>query len=163
MPQSFRSLPTSLSSAYLCLGLGLLVLSSQCLPLSSNSLLSPLAGGLGLCTLGVHLVLEDLLALFLSLGSVDLWCVSMLILQSSSDIKHTCSTRARLCLNVLPLLRWYSSWYRCLSILPAARYLTSRRRRTRRRLIHRTWLFPLVSILCYAQDQLLLTLAFSHH
>ena len=24
--------------------------------------------------------------------------------------EHTCSTRARLCLKVLPLLRWYSSW-----------------------------------------------------
>jgi hypothetical protein len=57
--------------------------------------------------------------------------------------KHTCSTSARLCLNVLPFARWYSSWYRCLSILPLARYLTSRRRRTRWRRIHRTCLYPL--------------------
>lgn len=65
----------------------------------------------------------------------------------------TCSTRARLCLNVLPLLSWYSSWYKCLSILPAALYLTRRRRRTRSRLIHRTWLYR-TSVLCCAKPRL---------
>jgi hypothetical protein len=76
--RSFRSFAPRLPSAHLCLGLGLLfLLALQRLPLSGDSLLSPLAGSLGLCTLGVHLVLEDLLALLLGLGTVDLEYVSM--------------------------------------------------------------------------------------
>ena len=40
-----------------------------------DALLSPLAGGLGLRTLGVHLFLDSPLAGLLSLGLVDLWCM----------------------------------------------------------------------------------------
>lgn len=45
----------------------------QRLSLRLDSLLSPLTGSLRLRTLGVHLLLEDLLTLLLGLGSVDLW------------------------------------------------------------------------------------------
>lgn len=51
---------------------GLLVVAGHRLPLLLDALLSPLAGGLGLRTLGVHLLLEGLLALGLGLGLVDL-------------------------------------------------------------------------------------------
>jgi hypothetical protein len=50
----------------------LLVGSSKSVPLGLNSLLSPLSGSLGLCTLGVHLFLEDSLTLLFGLGLVDL-------------------------------------------------------------------------------------------
>lgn len=51
---------------------GLLLLAELCLLLGRRSLLLPLAGGLGLCTLGVHLVLDVLLSGCLSLGLVNL-------------------------------------------------------------------------------------------
>ena len=57
----------------------LLVLASSTnlVPLRRHALLSALAGGLGLVALGLHLLLEDALALFLRLGLVDLKsCVS---------------------------------------------------------------------------------------
>jgi hypothetical protein len=44
---------------------------------------------------------------------VDLYPLSALVPRhgiSSMSGKHTCSTRARLCLKALPLLEWYSSW-----------------------------------------------------
>jgi hypothetical protein len=44
----------------------------QCVALGHQALLSPLASSLGLCTLGVHLLLENPLALLLGLGFVNL-------------------------------------------------------------------------------------------
>lgn len=52
--------------------LGRLVLASKSVSLGVDTLLSPLAGSLGLRTLGVHLLLEGTLALCLGLGLVDL-------------------------------------------------------------------------------------------
>ena len=66
----------STSATHLCLGLGLLF-ASQRLSLRLDPLLSPLAGSLGLCTLGVHFVLDDLLTLSLSFGLVDLHRISI--------------------------------------------------------------------------------------
>lgn len=125
-----------------------LAAADECVPLLRDSLLSPLPGRLGLRTLRVHLLLQDTFAGFLGLRLMDLFTgtVSHPIHSSTHPLtpsrrsQLTCSINALLCLKVLPLLRWYSSWYRCLSILPDARYLTRRRRRTRRRRIHRTWL-----------------------
>jgi hypothetical protein len=85
------------------------------LPLLLDPVLSPLASSLGLGTLGIHLLLEDAFTGLLSLGLVDL---HIPIYQSpKSPIQNTvrqgertCSTRARLCLKVLPLLEWYNSW-----------------------------------------------------
>jgi hypothetical protein len=57
-------------SAYLFI---LLFLTRQRLSLLRDTLLSPLTGGLGLSTLGVHLILENLLTLLLGLGLVDLY------------------------------------------------------------------------------------------
>lgn len=51
----------------------LLLLASDGSTLVLDALLSPLAGGLGLRALGVHLLLELGLASGLSLGLVDLW------------------------------------------------------------------------------------------
>ena len=42
------------------------------IPLGHDALLSSLAGSLGLGTFGIHLLLEDTLTVFLSLGLVDL-------------------------------------------------------------------------------------------
>jgi hypothetical protein len=75
--------------------------------LGEQSLLLSLTGSLGLRTLGVHLLLQNSLTGLLSLGSVDL----LFPHQSSEFAIHlpyqlTCSTSARLCLKVLPLLRW---------------------------------------------------------
>ena len=53
------------------LGLGLL-LARQRVPLRRHALLAPLAGRLGLCALGVHLLLQDPLTGFFGLGFVDL-------------------------------------------------------------------------------------------
>lgn len=108
----------------------------------------PLAGSLDLGTFGIHFLLESLLTLLLSLGLVDLCHVSAECREKERDRQktHTCSTRARLCLKVLPLDDWYSSWYRCLSILPAARYLTRSRRSTLSRRIQRTWLYIYQSV-----------------
>lgn len=50
----------------------LLFLAGQSVPLGRLPLLLPLAGGLGLGTLGVHLLLEQPLALLLGLGTVNL-------------------------------------------------------------------------------------------
>lgn len=58
---------------HLLLGLLLLVAANQSVALLLNTLLSSLAGGLGLRTLGVHFVLKDSLALLLGLGLVNLW------------------------------------------------------------------------------------------
>lgn len=49
-----------------------LLLGHKSLPLGRDTLLPPLAGSLGLGTLGVHLLLEDPLTLLLGLGLVDL-------------------------------------------------------------------------------------------
>ena len=49
-----------------------LVVARKLVPLGLDALLSPLAGGLGLGALGVHLLLDLLLALLLGLGLVDL-------------------------------------------------------------------------------------------
>ena len=53
----------------------LLLVAQLSLTLLLDTLLPPLPRRLGLRTLGVHLVLEGLLALGLSLGLVDLWCM----------------------------------------------------------------------------------------
>lgn len=50
----------------------LLRLSSRSVPLGIDTLQSSLTGGLGLRTLSIHLLLEDALALLLSLGLVNL-------------------------------------------------------------------------------------------
>ena len=49
-----------------------IIRASESVPLRVHTLLSPLAGSLGLCTLGVHLFLQDALTLLLGLGLVDL-------------------------------------------------------------------------------------------
>lgn len=54
----------------------LLVVRSKSQPLLGDTLLSPLAGGLGLCTLGVHLLLDNSLTGGLSLGLVNLRLLS---------------------------------------------------------------------------------------
>ena len=51
----------------------LLTLTSQSISLGLDSLLSSLSGSLGLCTLDVHLLLEDSLTLLLGLGLVNLY------------------------------------------------------------------------------------------
>lgn len=50
----------------------LLVLAGKGIPLGSDTLLSPLAGSLGLRALGVHVRLDLLLTSLLGLGLVDL-------------------------------------------------------------------------------------------
>lgn len=62
---------TAAMQCHLCLGL--LVLGGEGIPLLVDTLQSPLAGSLGLCTLGVHLLSELGLAGLLGLGLVDLW------------------------------------------------------------------------------------------
>lgn len=85
----------------------LLVVGSESESLLLDTLLSALAGGLGLGTLGVHLLLELGLAGLLGLSLVDLRCVlEECEYAEVGRAKRTCSTRARLCLKVLPLLRW---------------------------------------------------------
>lgn len=54
------------------LRLGIRVVAGKRVPLRVHALLSPLAGGLRLRTLGVHLLLQLLLTLLLGLGLVDL-------------------------------------------------------------------------------------------
>ena len=49
-----------------------IVLTSQCVPLRLDTLLSPLAGSLGLRTFGVHFLLESSFASSFGLGFVDL-------------------------------------------------------------------------------------------
>ena len=72
------------SAMRLCLGLLFLLLALQRLSLGLHTLLSPLAGSLGLSTLGVHLVLEDLLTRLLGLGLVDL----VMSVSIESDIRR---------------------------------------------------------------------------
>ena len=55
---------------HLCLGL--LLLGGKSVSLLVDALLSPLAGSLGLCALGIHLLSELLLAGLFGLGLVDL-------------------------------------------------------------------------------------------
>jgi hypothetical protein len=62
---------------HLCLGLLFLLVALQYLSLGLHTLLSPLTGSLGLSTLGVHLVLENLLTRLLGLGLVDLHVMSV--------------------------------------------------------------------------------------
>ena len=50
----------------------LLEIAHQSISLRRHSLLLPLAGSLGLRTLGIHLLLEQSLTLLLGLGTVDL-------------------------------------------------------------------------------------------
>lgn len=80
-------------------------LSSQSVSLRHNTLLSPLAGCLRFVALGLHLLLQDTLTLLFGLGLVDLWWISAEF-NGRAQREHTCSTKARLCLNVLPLLKW---------------------------------------------------------
>ena len=61
-----------------CLLGRLLVLTQQGVPLRRLPLLLPLAGSLGASTLGVHLLLDLLLASLLGLGTVDLFLVSVI-------------------------------------------------------------------------------------
>jgi hypothetical protein len=65
-----------------------------------------LAGSLGLSTSAVHLLLDESLTGGLSLGLVDLRVLSVFIVVILLTTQHTCSTNARLCLKVLPLLKW---------------------------------------------------------
>ncbi len=85
--------------------LGLLFTSKR-ISLALDSLLSPLAGGLGLRTFGIHFFLEDSLTLLLGFGLVDLCRGQSKVWVTVFPRKHTCSTNARLCLKVLPLLSW---------------------------------------------------------
>lgn len=50
----------------------LLLLASKSVPLRREALLSPLACSLGLGTLGIHLLLDNVLASLLGLGLVNL-------------------------------------------------------------------------------------------
>jgi hypothetical protein len=74
--------------------------------LGNHSLLLPLSGSLSLRTLGIHLLLQDSLTSLLSLGSVDLRRNVSIKKLLGRSFRLTCSTSARLCLKVLPLLRW---------------------------------------------------------
>ena len=86
--------------------LRLLILAQRLVPLSRDAFLSPLTCSLGLVSLGLHLLLQNALTLLLSLGFVDLKASVSACVQYEEDLDWlTCSTRARLCLNVLPLLR----------------------------------------------------------
>jgi len=67
-----------LKSNLLFLGL---LFTSQRVSLGLDSLLSPLTGGLGLRTLGVHFFLEDSLTLLLSFGLVDMFNQCTLVLE----------------------------------------------------------------------------------
>jgi len=51
----------------------LLVVGGECVPLLVDTLDPPLAGSLGLCTLGIHLLPELELTGLLGLGLVDLY------------------------------------------------------------------------------------------
>lgn len=101
-----------LGQSFDLLGLGLFLVTELCGLLGLGSLDLALAGGLGLCTLGVHLLAEDSLTSLLGLGLVDLFqSVSHCVLPGFVDeygcgSPLTCSTSARLCLKVLPLLKW---------------------------------------------------------
>jgi len=90
------------------LSLGLLLLLTQVRTLlSSSSLQLSLTGSLGLRTLGIHVVLEGSLSCSFSLGLVNLLNRSVSVAVEPLTLhKLTCSTNARLCLNVLPLLKW---------------------------------------------------------
>lgn len=57
----------------------LLVLAGQGIPLGLDTLLSPLAGGLGLRTLGVHVGLDLLLTSLLGLRLVNLELPSVMV------------------------------------------------------------------------------------
>jgi hypothetical protein len=71
LPDTLRMLPSpSQTLNLLCLSLFLLAELSSLL--GNNSLLLSLTGGLGLRTLGIHLLLKDSLTCLLGLGSVDL-------------------------------------------------------------------------------------------
>jgi len=67
--------------------------------------MSPFTSSLGLRTLGIHFLLENLLTLLLGLGFVDLQD-NVSFIDNKTSCLRTCSTSARLCLKVLPLLRW---------------------------------------------------------
>ena len=97
-----------------------LLLASQRIALGGLSLELALASSLVLRPLGVHLLLDSTLTGLLSLSAVDLqgeegrnvsYCFEVCgDKKEREEDKRTCSTRARLCLKVLPLLEWYSSW-----------------------------------------------------
>jgi len=69
LPDALRMLPSQ--TAQNLLRLGLLLITELSSSLSNNSLLLSLTGGLGLRTLGIHLLLEDSLTRLLGLSSVD--------------------------------------------------------------------------------------------
>jgi hypothetical protein len=76
--------------------LRLLVVTSQSITLSLDSLLSPLSGCLRLRTLGIHLLLEYPLTLLLSLGLVDLEAgqylrVTMIVVDIRVQREHACA------------------------------------------------------------------------
>ena len=67
-----RSTKPTIFAVVTNLCLVLLVVRSKSKSLLGDALLSPLAGGLGLCTLGIHFLLDDPLASGLGLGLVNL-------------------------------------------------------------------------------------------
>lgn len=71
-----------------------LVLASESSTLLLHALLPPLAGGLGLRTLGVHLLLQDPLAGLLGLGLVDLG-ESQFLLGRAGAVMSWANVRAR--------------------------------------------------------------------
>ena len=78
-PPPIRQRTTISSSTETRLGLvrRRLLLARHLVPLGLDALLSPLARRLGLCALGVHLVLDLLLTLLLGLGLVDLQTMNL--------------------------------------------------------------------------------------
>lgn len=90
---------------HLLLGLFLIILAGQLSLLGLLAFLFSFAGSLDLCTSSIHVLLQESLTGLLSLGFVDLdRCQSQRSAITKVERLHTCSTRARLCLKVLPLL-----------------------------------------------------------
>ena len=81
------------SESHLSVVRWLLLLAGKSVPLGGNTLLSPLAGSLGLCALGVHLCLELLLTGLLGLGLVDLRRLSVCCAVMARS--HDVNVRAR--------------------------------------------------------------------
>ena len=73
--------------------LGSLLLALDGSTLVLDALLSPLAGGLGLRTLGVHLLLDGPVAGLLGLGLVDLRCVSVQRYAERGATESSCHVR----------------------------------------------------------------------
>jgi hypothetical protein len=86
-------------------GLLLILVARQRIPLRCLALQLPLACSLGLRPLGIHFFLECPLASFLCLCAVNLQVTVSINWQDEVRLERTCSTKARLCLKVLPLAR----------------------------------------------------------